>query len=99
MNDRGNSFSRYRTLQLNRYRKVTELEYGIFLFMKDTDTNTVWSNTFAPMNEMPEKYEVVFASDKIKFLRKDQDIFTKTEIRKMSRGGTWIIKGFMYMFL
>ena len=24
MNDRGDSFSRYRTLQLNRYRKVTE---------------------------------------------------------------------------
>ena len=80
MNDRGNSFSRYRTLQLNRYRKVTELEYGIFLFMKDTSNDMVWSNTYAPMNEMPEKYEVVFASDKIKFLRKDHDIFTKTEI-------------------
>ena len=39
MNDRGNSFSRYRTLQLNRYRKVTELEYGIFLFMRDTSNN------------------------------------------------------------
>ena len=41
MNDRGNSFSRYRTLQLNRYRKVTEQEYGIFLFAKDIKKNYI----------------------------------------------------------
>ena len=80
MNDRGNSFSRYRTLQLNRYRKVTELDYGIFMFIKDLNSNYIWSNTYAPMNVKPDKYEVVFASDKIKFLRKDENISTKTEI-------------------
>lgn len=80
MNDRGNSFSRYRTLQLNRYRKVTELDYGIFLLIKDTRTKYVWSNTYAPMNIKPDKYEVVFAADKIKFLRRDANISTKTEI-------------------
>ena len=38
MNDRGDSFSRYRTLQLNRYRKITEQDYGIFFYIKDFDT-------------------------------------------------------------
>ena len=80
MNDRGNSFSRYRTLQLNRYRKVTEQEYGIFLFAKDIKKDYIWSNTYAPMNIKPDKYEVVFASDKIKYLRRDDMITTKTEI-------------------
>ena len=80
MNDRGNSFSRYRTLQLNRYRKVTEQDYGIFLYIKDLDTDYVWSNTYAPINKKPDKYEVVFAADKIKFLRTDAKITTKTEI-------------------
>ena len=80
MNDRGNSFSRYRTLQLNRYRKVTEQDYGVFLFARDLDTNYVWSNTYAPINKKPDKYEVVFAADKIKYLRSDGDISTKTEI-------------------
>ena len=80
MNDRGDSFSRYRTLQLNRYRKVTEQDYGIFLYVKDLDTNYIWSNTYAPMNKKPDKYEVVFAADKIKFLRTDGKITTKTEI-------------------
>ena len=78
MNDRGNSFSRYRTQQLNRYRKVTEQEYGIFLFIKDLKTNYIWSNTYSPINVKPEKYEIVFASDKIKFLRKDSKVTTKT---------------------
>ncbi|MBR3210501.1 MAG: hypothetical protein IKF71_01005 [Bacilli bacterium] len=80
MNDRGDSFSRYRTTQLNRYRKVTEQDYGIFLFIKDEKTNKIWSNTYAPMNEKPDKYEIVFAADKIKYMRRDGDISTKTEI-------------------
>ena len=44
------------------------------------DTNYVWSNTYAPMNKKPDKYEVVFAADKIKYLRTDGKITTKTEI-------------------
>lgn len=80
MNDRGNSFARYRTIQLNRYRKVTEQDFGMFLFIKDTKTEYIWSNTYAPMNIKPEKYEVIFAADKIKFIRRDQGISTKTEI-------------------
>ncbi len=80
MNDRGNSFSRYRTLQLNRYRKVTEQDYGIFMFIKNLKNNYIWSNTYAPMNVNPDKYEVVFSADKIKYIRRDQDITTTTEI-------------------
>ncbi len=80
MNDRGTSFSRYRTLQLNRYRKITEQDYGMFLYIKDIATNKVWSNTYAPINEKPDSYEVIFASDKIKYIRHDGKITTKTEI-------------------
>ena len=50
------------------------------IFIKDLKTKYIWSNTFAPMNVKPDKYEVVFASDKIKYIRKDGDITTKTEI-------------------
>ena len=80
MNDRGNSFSRYRTLQLNRYRKVTEQDYGLFMYIRDLETNNIWSNTYAPVNRKPDNYEVVFASDMIKYLRTDGKIMTKTEI-------------------
>ncbi len=80
INDRGNGFSRHRSTQLNRYRKITEQDYGMFVYIKDLDSNKVWSNTYSPMNTEPDSYNVVFASDRIKFLRQDGDIGTKTEI-------------------
>ena len=80
LNDRGNGFSRYRTLQLNRYRKVTEQDYGLFMYVRDVKTNYTWSNTFAPVNKKPDNYEVVFASDKIKYIRTDGVITTSTEV-------------------
>lgn len=80
INDRGNGFSRYETTQLNRYRKITEQEYGNFLYLRDKDTGRFWSNTYAPVNVEPEKYNIVFSTDRIKFSRSDQAITTKTEI-------------------
>ena len=50
------------------------------MYIKDTKSKKVWSNTFAPINTEPDKYEIVFASDKIKYIRRDNDIITKTEI-------------------
>ena len=80
INDRGNGFSRYKTIQLNRYRKITEQDYGNYLYIKDLSNNKFWSNTYAPTNVKPDKYNVVFATDRIKFLRMDDGISTKTEI-------------------
>lgn len=80
INDRGSGFSRYRTIQMNRYRKITEQDYGMFVYIKDVGTNKIWSNTYAPMNVTPDKYEVVFALDRIKFIRSDDEIITTTEI-------------------
>ncbi len=80
INDRGNGFSRYRTIQLNRYRKITEQDYGMFLYVKDIDNKSIWTNTYAPMNVKPDKYEVVFNLDRIKFVRSDYGIMTTTEV-------------------
>ena len=80
INDRGNGFSRYKTIQLNRYRKITEQDYGNYLYIKDLSNNKFWSNTYAPTNVKPDKYNVVFATDRIKFLRTDDGISTETEM-------------------
>lgn len=80
MNDRGNGFSRYKEIQLNRYRKVTEQDYGTFLYLKDIETGKIWSNTYAPINQKPEKYEVVFASDRLKYVLVENEVATTTEI-------------------
>ena len=80
MNDRGNGFSRYKQIQLNRYRKITEQDYGMFLYIKDLSNSKYWSNTYSPTYVEPDRYNVVFASDRITFIRQDEQLTTKTEI-------------------
>ncbi len=80
MDDAGNSFSKYRNIQLNRHREVFHSNYGIYLFIKDIKTNYVWSNTYSPFNIKPDKYEAILEEDKITYNRKDSKITTKTEI-------------------
>ncbi|MDD4547421.1 MAG: glucoamylase family protein [Bacilli bacterium] len=80
INDRGNGYSKYYQIRLNRYRKVTERDYGQFVYIKDLQTKKVWSNTYAPINVKPRKYEIVYALDNIKFVRADRDVITTTEI-------------------
>ena len=92
INDRGNGFSRYNTTQLNRYRKITEQDYGTYLYIKDIDSKKVWSNTYAPTNVEPDKYNVVFANDRIKFTRTDGPLVTHTEIAVTKRHNAEIRK-------
>ena len=80
INDRGNGFSRYKEIQLNRYRKITEQDYGMFMYIKDLSNSKYWSNTYSPTYVEPSKYNVIFATDRITFIRQDDNITTKTEI-------------------
>ncbi len=80
INDRGNGFSRYKEIQINRYRKITNQDYGTYLYIRDLKTNKIWSNTYAPVYKTPDKYEVVFATDRVKFIREDENFVTKSEM-------------------
>lgn len=80
LNDRGCGFSRFNNIMLNRYRQVSSEPYGQFLFVRNLSNDHLWSNTYAPLDVMPEKYLVTFASDKIQYQRVDDNIETKTEV-------------------
>ena len=80
LNDRGSGFSRFRDTMLNRYRKISSDHYGMYLYVRNLKTDRIWSATYSPLDVMPEKYHVSFASDKIAYLRVDNGIETKTEV-------------------
>ena len=80
LNDRGSGFSRYKDIYLNRYRKISADHYGNYLFIRNLRSDELWSATYAPLDQMPNTYHVTFASDKIRFLRVDGNIETKTDI-------------------
>ena len=80
LNDRGSGFSRYRNILVNRYRKISADHYGTYLYIRNLRDDKLWCNTYSPLDVMPSQYRVSFASDKISFMRVDDDIETKTEV-------------------
>ena len=80
LNDRGSGFSRFRDIMLNRYRKISADHYGIYLYIRNLRNDRLWTATYSPLDVMPEKYHVSFASDKITYQRLDDGIETKTEV-------------------
>ena len=47
---------------------------------KDLDSNKIWSNTYHPVDEDSESYQVRFSIDRAVFHRADNGIETETEI-------------------
>ena len=80
INDKGCGFSRYKDIYINRYRKITSENYGVFMYIRNIYSGNLWSNTYAPLNIKPDKYRVIFASDRIKYIREDSGIVTTTEL-------------------
>ena len=79
--DNGSGFSKYRDLAVTRWREDSVLNYsGMFFYLQDIDSGSVWSNSLAPCSILPNKYKVVFSQDKICISRSDDDIDTNTEI-------------------
>ena len=80
LNDRGSGFSRYRNILINRYRKITSDHHGTYLYIRNLRNDKLWCNTYSPLDVMPSLYRVSFASDKVSFMRVDDEIETKTEV-------------------
>jgi cyclic beta-1,2-glucan glucanotransferase len=77
----GGGFSRYGNLAVTRWRHdSTRDNYGQWCYVKDLATGHVWSTAHQPSGTEPQWYRVLFASDRITFIRRDGDIDTVTEI-------------------
>jgi cyclic beta-1,2-glucan synthetase len=77
----GGGFSRYGNLAITRWRSdSTRDNYGQWCYIKDLGTGHVWSAAHQPTGTEPQWYRVLFASDRITFIRRDGDIDTVTEI-------------------
>jgi cellobiose phosphorylase len=79
--DKGTGYSRTKDYAITRWREDSILDhYGMFFYIKNKETNENWSAAYAPMNQLPTGYEVVFTSDKTVYKRIDGTIETLTEI-------------------
>jgi len=68
-------------VSLTRWREdVTRNDYGTYIFVRDLDSDRVWSVAYQPTRVEPEYYEVIFNPDKVEFKRRDFGIALQTEI-------------------
>lgn len=81
LTDKGTGYSRTKMMAITRWREDLALDsFGTFFYIRNVDTDTCWSATYAPLKTKPDRYSVVFSSDKAIYNRRDGDIETQTEV-------------------
>ena len=77
----GGGYSQWKDREITRWRADTTRDaYGSFCYIKDCDTDAVWSTAYQPTRTLPQRYSVTFAADKAEYRRRDNGIETVTEI-------------------
>jgi len=77
----GGGYSRWKGLDITRWRSDrTRDSWGTFCYIRETDTDRLWCNTYHPVCGMVEGYSVNFTLDRAVFRRLDHGIETETEV-------------------
>jgi cyclic beta-1,2-glucan synthetase len=77
----GGGTSRWGDLSLTRWREdATRDSLGSFCYLRDLDSNLLWSNTYQPTLTVPTHYEAIFTQSRAEFRRTDAEIETYTQI-------------------
>ncbi len=81
LTDRGTGYSKSKSFAINRWREDPIVDnFGMFFYIKNKNTNKIWSSTYCPIKTIPQSYEVVFTADKAVYKRTDEHIETTTEV-------------------
>lgn len=80
VNEKGEGFSKYKNIYINRYKATNEFSQGIFFYIKNIKSKKIWSTAYMNNLEKPDKYKVNFMPDKDEFIRTDGNIETTLKI-------------------
>ncbi len=80
INERGEGFSKYKDILVNRFKFTDDYPQGIIFYIKNMRTKRIWSTIYEENFAKPEKYEVNFMQDVNKFIRSDENITTTLKI-------------------
>ena len=77
INQKGNGISKFNDIYVNRFKRTDDYNQGIFCYIKDIQTNDIWSVTG---NQNCEKISIKFAPDIDTFEKEKNNIRTKYKI-------------------
>ncbi len=77
----GSGYSRWRDIALTRWREdATRDCWGSYMYLRDTQTGTVWSAGYQPCGVEADDYEVSFSEERAEIIRRDGDWSTTLEV-------------------
>lgn len=78
-NQKGESYSKYQDIYINRYKETAEQWQGISFFLKNINTKRIWTAGYRQDMPKPDRYSMHFMPDSIKVTRLDGNIETITK--------------------
>ncbi|MEO7311580.1 MAG: glucoamylase family protein [Chitinophagaceae bacterium] len=77
----GGGYSRWKDIAITRWREDSTCDnWGAFCYIRDLDSNALWSSSYQPTLQEGENYEAVFSQGRAEFRRRDHSLETHTEI-------------------
>ena len=80
MDQKGNGYSKYNNILINRYKYTDDEEQGVFFFFKNIKTKRIWTSNYMNYLSKADKYVMCFTPDMNKITRQDGNIETITKI-------------------
>ena len=80
IDQKGNGYSKYKDIVINRFKQTDDEEQGIFFFFKNIKTKRIWSSGQKNYLALADKYTASFSPDCSKFVRQDGGIETTTKV-------------------
>ena len=80
MNAKGEGYSKYKNIYINRFKETSDEAQGIFFYLKNIKTKRIWTANYMNYLSKPDKYEIKFAEDMNQISRIDGNIETKQKV-------------------
>lgn len=79
MDQYGNGYSKYKDIQINRYKETDDSSEGIKFYIKNIRNKKIWTNTYSANMKKTDKYNIIFSPESDKIIRTDENIQTITK--------------------
>jgi cyclic beta-1,2-glucan synthetase len=77
----GSGYSRWRDIAVTRWREdATRDCWGSYIYLRDPQTDQVWSAGYQPTGVEPDTYEAAFFEDRAEIHRRDRALHTSLEV-------------------
>ncbi len=77
----GSGYSRWHDIAITRWREdATRDCWGAYFYLRDEQSQNIWSASYQPTGVEPDSYEAEFYEDHAEFLRRDRSLNVKLEV-------------------